>query len=295
VRAPRAQWRYPFAEIAMTYRSLLVHVDTSARSDHRVVVAARLAQAFNAELAGAYLVPGGELSPFASAMLPADLVAARLLQAGDAQADAETRFRTLCGDNGLMAVEWRAPAGDPLDAAVMHARYADLTVLGQPAPEDAQSGFASELANAVLLQSGRPVLFVPFTAEDVSPGRTILVALKDTRESARALADALPLLARAQSVVVMTVSPDANVAVGDALVEKRVLAWLETHEIEAMFRREVAPDLDAGNVLLSQAADLGADLIVMGAYSRPRVTELVLGGVTRLMLSSMTVPVLMAH
>jgi len=279
----------------MDYRSLLVHVDTSERSDHRVAVAAHLAQAYNAELAGAYLVPDGELSPFASAMMPADVVAARLAQSGDAQGEAESRFRAACADASLMAVEWRAPAGDPIEAAVMHARYADLMVLGQPQRDASQAGFASELANAVMMRSGRPVLFVPFAGDNASLGRTVLVAWKDARESARALADALPLLARAEDVYVVSVAPQAAVAVHEALVEARLLAWLERHGIGARFRREVAPDLDAGNVLLSQAADLGADLVVMGAYSRPRLTERVLGGVTRLMLESMTVPVLMSH
>lgn len=279
----------------MDYRTLLVHVDASERSERRVAVAARLAQTFNAELAGAYLVPDGELSPFASAMMPADVVAARLAQSGAAQGEAESRFRSACADALLMALEWRAPAGDPIEAAVMHARYADLTVLGQPQRDGPQAGFAGELANAVMLHSGRPVLFVPFAGDDASLGRTVLVAWKDARESARALADALPLLARAENVYVVSVAPQSAVAVHDSLVEARVLTWLEHHGIGARFRREVAPDLDAGNVLLSQAADLGADLVVMGGYSRPRLTERVLGGVTRLMLESMTVPVLMAH
>jgi nucleotide-binding universal stress UspA family protein len=279
----------------MECRSLLVHLDASERSERRAAIAARLARDLGAELAGAYLVPEGQLSPFASAMMPANVVAARLAQSADAQSGAQDRFRSACAAASLMAIEWRAPAGDPLEAAVLHARYADLTVLGQPAPDDPMAPFMSELANAVVMRSGRPVLFVPFAAEDLSPGRTMLVAWKDARESARALADALPLMKRAQRVFVVTVSPEANGEVRDALVEKQLLGWFERHEVEATFRREVAPDLDAGNVLLSQAADLGADLIVMGAYSRPRLTELVLGGVTRLVLSSMTVPVLMAH
>jgi len=279
----------------MDYRALLVHVDASERSDRRVAVAARLAQTYTAELAAAYLVPDGELSPFASAMMPANVVAARLTQSGDAQGEAESRFRSACADASLMALEWRAPAGDPIEAGVMHARYADLTVLGQPQRDESPAGFAGELAHAVMMRSGRPVLFVPFAGDNESLGRRVLIAWKDARESARALADALPLLVRADNVHVVSVAPQSTVAVHDALVEARVLAWLEHHGIDARFRREVAPDLDAGNVLLSQAADLGADLLVMGAYSRARLTERVLGGVTRLMLESMTVPVLMAH
>ena len=84
-------------------------------------------------------------------------------------------------------------------------------------------------------------------------------------------------------------------ACSDLLADKHVAAFLRRHEVDATVRRIAAPDIDAGELLLSQAADFGADLIVMGAYSRPRITALVWGGVTQVMLSSMTVPVLMSH
>jgi nucleotide-binding universal stress UspA family protein len=74
-----------------------------------------------------------------------------------------------------------------------------------------------------------------------------------------------------------------------------VAAFLRRHQVKAKVTRIVAEDIAAGELLLSQVADFGADLIVMGAYSRPRLTELVWGGVTRVMLSSMTAPVLMSH
>jgi nucleotide-binding universal stress UspA family protein len=282
--------------VIMTYRSLVVHLDDTPRSDRRSALAARVARTFAADLAGVYVVASGQISPFASAMMPSDMVSARLAEAAGAQADAEARFRSATAAAELVAVEWRAPAGDPIEAAVMHARYADLAIFGQPSPDDAEAGFASDLAHAVIVRSGRPVLLVPFTGdENASIGERVLIAWKDARESARAVADALPLLARAQSVVIVSVAPTADVDVQETIVESRLVSWLAHHGISARYRREVAPDIDAGNLLLSQAADLGADLIVMGAYSRARISELVLGGVTRLMLSSMTVPVLMAH
>jgi nucleotide-binding universal stress UspA family protein len=143
--------------------------------------------------------------------------------------------------------------------------------------------------------SGRPVLFVPYTGQFKTVGERIMIAWKDSRESARAVADALPLLKDAKKVFAVAVTPDAEDSLQDLLADKHVAGFLRRHEVDAIVRRIAAPDIAAGELLLSQAADFGADLIVMGAYSRPRITELVWGGVTRVMLSSMTVPVLMSH
>ncbi|MEO8753419.1 MAG: universal stress protein [Casimicrobiaceae bacterium] len=279
----------------MNYRSLLVHIDDSDQSGERLDVAARLARKFDAELAGAYLVPTRELTPFTSAMLPDALVEHRLHESGDAQALAEARFRAAADREGLLALDWSAPAGRPIDAAISHARYSDIAILGQPQPADAQAAFANDLVRSVLMASGRPVLIVPHFGEFAAIGETVLIAWKESRESARAVADALPFLQRAAKVVVMSISAPGDQSVREMLADSGIAAFLQRHDIAAEVRHEVAEDIDAGNLLLSRAADLAADLIVMGAYSRPRLSEFVLGGVTRVMLQTMTVPVLMSH
>jgi len=121
-----AQYAVSLFESAMDYRSLLVHIDDSDQSDLRLDVAARLARKLDAELAGAYLVPTRELTPFTSAMLPDAMVQHRLHESGDAQARAEVRFRVAAEREGLMAVDWSAAAGPPIDAAISHARYSDV-------------------------------------------------------------------------------------------------------------------------------------------------------------------------
>lgn len=279
----------------MNYRSLLVHLDDSDQSDQRLDVAARLARRFDAELAGAYLVPTRELTPFTSAMLPDAVVEHRLRDSGDAQAHAETRFRVAAEREGLMAVDWSAPAGRPIDAAISHARYSDIAILGQPLPTDAHAAFANDLVRSVLMAAGRPVLIVPHFGEYASIGETVLIAWKEARESARAIADALPFLEQARKVIVMSISAPHEQSVRETLADAGIAAYLARHGIAADVRHEVAEDIDAGNLLLSRAADLTADLIVMGAYSRPRLSEFVLGGVTQVMLQAMTVPVLMSH
>jgi nucleotide-binding universal stress UspA family protein len=183
--------------------------------------------------------------------------------------------------------------GDVRQAAVVHARYADLSVLGQPVKDD--HGFASELANAVLMGSGRPVLFVPYTGVDNTLGERIVIGWKDSRESARVVSDALPFLTRAREVVAVAVRPRTEERLLESVAEKQLQAYLERHGVTAQVKHRSATDESAGETLLSEASDLSADLVVIGGYSRPRFAELVWGGVTRTMLQAMTVPVLMSH
>jgi nucleotide-binding universal stress UspA family protein len=187
------------------------------------------------------------------------------------------------------------PQRTPIGAAVLRARHSDLAILGQPPRDDPRSEYAFELANAVVMRSGRPVLFVPSVGEYPTVGERILIAWKDSRESARAVADALPLLKNAKKVIAMAVTPESDETANERFTDAQLSAFLARHDIAATVRRVAAADIEAGELLLSQAADVGADLIIMGAYSRPRLANLVWGGVTNVMLSSMTAPVLMSH
>lgn len=278
----------------MDYRRLLVHVD-DATDAARLSLAAGLARTFDAELAGTYLVPTRELTPFTSAMLPDTVVEHRLRDSGDAQAAAEARFREAAASAQWPRCTWTAPAGRAIDAGILHARYADLCVLGQPQEDAPHAGFARDLVHGVLMNAGRPALLVPHSNAAHTVGQTVLVAWKEARESARAVADALPFLKRAREVIVMSIAPPDEADERERLADADIAAWLARHGVTARVRHEVAEDIEAGAFLLSRVADAGVDLLVMGAYSRPRLSEMVLGGVTRTMLESMTVPVLMSH
>jgi nucleotide-binding universal stress UspA family protein len=282
-------------EMIITYKTLLVHVDDSEHCVQRVEAAAQIAREHGGRLVGAYLVSMPAMTPSVSALLPETVVAQRLAESGDLQQRAEERFRGAATGTGLTAIEWRAPAGDPTQAIVAHARGADLAVIGQPDPGDSGAQFAADLANAVILASGRPVLVIPYVGVQGTLGRTALIALDRSRESARAVADALPLLARAGKVVVVAITAAATETLGDTQARTQVVAHLAGHGIAAEVHHLELPHIGIGELLLSQAADFGADLIVMGAYGHARFQEFVLGGVTRTMLEAMTVPVLMSH
>jgi len=275
------------------FRSMIVHVDDDPDASRRVAMAARMARALGSRLAGVYLVPIGELTPSVAALLPPAVVEARLTESGYAQDRAEALFRREVASLPADAVEFRAPAGSALAAAVAHARCADLAVIGQPGGDD--GGFMRRLAEQVLLGSGAPLLFVPRATAVAAPGSNVLVAWDGGREAARAVRDALPLLAAAQRVTVFTAFESDKRE--DALTQsqKRIGAWLAAHAIHAQFKRGDGAGRDAAERLLSQVSDAGADLVVMGGYAHPRAREYVLGSATRTMLESMTVPVIMSH
>jgi nucleotide-binding universal stress UspA family protein len=123
----------------------------------------------------------------------------------------------------------------------------------------------------------------------------VLVCWNASREAARAAADSLPLLKAAEKVIVLAVDPATPHAGHGPEPRADVAAWLSRHGVKVTVQRDVAPDSDVGGVILSRAADHGADLIVMGIYGHSRLREMVLGGASRTLLHSMTVPVFMAH
>lgn len=170
------------------------------------------------------------------------------------------------------------------------ARYFDATVLEQ---SDRERHDTFKMIEPVLFGSGRPAFIVPYI--HVPPQlRTVLVAWDEGLPAARAIADALPLLQMADRVEVVTVSSSQQR--GSSPVSAEPMArHLARHGINAEVNVIPSGEMDIANTLLSHAADESADLIVMGAYGHSRLREIVLGGTTRTILESMTVPVLMAH
>ncbi|MGQ3050174.1 MAG: universal stress protein [Roseateles sp.] len=272
------------------YRSLLIHLDEGAHCAARADVAQRLARRFGAHLVG--LAPSGRtpvsLSFAATAMLAEAAQAVR----ADAQRRADD-FVAACHAAGLMSVEALADPEDAVVSLVDHAHCSDLVILGQG--EDAA---ARAVVEHVVLECARPALVLPYAGTVDPIGERVLVAWNDSPEAARALRDALPMLRQAREVTVMRCdAPGGSVEELGAAIQGKLEAlrrWLMWHGVDAQLRLEVS-DLDAGELLLSRAADLGADLLVMGAWGRARWTQRWLGGATRTLLDSMTLPVLMSH
>ena len=203
-------------------------------------------------------------------------------------------FEEVATRRGLSA-EWRSASGLPSAVTALHGRYADLIVVGQPDPDDAQAALFRPLPQEVALAVGRPILVIPYAGSWNDIGRRVLVGWDSSREATRAINDAMPLLSCAETVTILAVDPADGPAGHGDVPGADIALHLARHGVKAAVESTVSAGIGAGNALLSRASDLEADLLVMGAYGHSRVRELLLGGVTRTVLESMTLPVLMAH
>jgi nucleotide-binding universal stress UspA family protein len=171
------------------------------------------------------------------------------------------------------------------------ARRFDLAIVGQ-ADRD-QAGPAEVVDEAVLFDSGRPVIFVPFIQRAPFKAENVMICWDGSRAATRAIADSLPLLAKAKQVEVVIIS---NGKPRDGEVPGADLGQhLARHGLKVAVKRITSPEIDISSTILSYAADSSADFLVMGGYGHSRLREFVLGGVTRGLLEAMTVPVLMSH
>ncbi len=276
-----------------TIKSILLHLDASASSATRLWVARELARQHESSVTALFAVTSSfaEL-PFA---LAADMSAAQVLQ--DIDADRRARARAIF-DKGVAGagapVAWAELVGAPvIPGFIDQALCADLLVLGQHEPDSPLAhDVPPDFVESVLIGSGRPALVIPYASDIDSIKGSALVAWNATREAAHALTAALPLLRAARNVEVVSWAEETSSHGGTTLDVKR---YLQLHGIEAAVHHHNAAPAEIGESLLSLAADFDADFLVMGCYGNSRARELVLGGATRTMLRSMTLPVLMAH
>ncbi|HJV96401.1 MAG TPA: universal stress protein [Albitalea sp.] len=274
-------------------KSILLHLDATPGSATRLWVARELARQHEATVTALYAVTSSfaEL-PFA---LAADVPATQILQ--DIDADRLSRARAMFDKGTAKAgapVAWAELGGAPvIPGFIEQALCADLLVLGQREPEGPMAtDVPADFVESVLVGSGRPAFIVPYAGEIESIGGNALVAWNATRESAHALSAALPLLRDARQVEVVSWAEEAASPRGATLDVKR---YLQLHGIKAAVHQHEAAPSEIGESLLSLASDFNSDFLVMGCYGHSRARELVLGGATRTVLRSMTLPVLMAH
>ena len=280
----------------MTIATLLVHLDDDARADGRLAQSIELAKRFSSCLVGLSCRPPAPWrEEIAQPMLGPDLLIRDLAQARQAALEREAAFLRACDQAALGSFEVIGEDDGAADALLRHGRCSDLVVLGQPDPADPDHSNHPSVVHQVVLESSRPTLLLPCAGRLDSLGDNVLVAWDDSREAARAVADALPLLRQASRVHLVQFDPSAgDSGTIDQARNDRVLRWLARHGVKA--KASVAwSTADIGNALLSQAADVGADLLVMGAWGKSRLVERLLGGATHTVLESMTLPVLVSH
>lgn len=272
-------------------KDILVNLTVGKRRDVAGAFAVYLAARFGAHLSG---VAFAQKPPIGS---PWDGITGDIFDSFQAQQRSEAQrvilaFEAQARLEGVpfdtrMVTETMADAAELFGQA---ARHYDFSVVAQAEPED--DGIESLTVQAALFNSGRPVLVVPYIQQEALKLDRVMVCWDGSRSAARAVGDALPILQRAARVDVVTVE---NRERRNVLRGAQIAEHLARHELKVELKTLVAPDSDVASVILSQAADSGSDLIVMGAYGHSRMREFILGGVTRSILGSMTVPVLMAH
>jgi nucleotide-binding universal stress UspA family protein len=277
----------------MTWKTITTQLSNPERAEVLLSVAGRLAERFEAHLIGLDATPS---FTFAAPMAtPADVDA--IVAADRART---TQLRTIfdtASANRAFVAEWREvrPTTPDLAAAVLdHARASDLLVAGQSDPDWDLSGLY-DFPERLVLESGRPVLIVPYAGAYGEVGKRVTVAWSGKRESVRAVFDALPLLRNAEAVTLLCVAGDAGAVEPGEIAGTEIAAALARHGVEVTIQKSVADEIGVADDILSRLADSGADLLVMGAYGTSRLREMVFGGVTLHIFRHMTVPTLMSH
>jgi nucleotide-binding universal stress UspA family protein len=281
---------------AMSYKTILVHVDQSRHAPARIALAARVAR-----LAGAHLV--GSAFSAVSRYAEAGALAANwpqlrgaCEQLRQAASTSLAAFERSASGAGVADCSQRLLDDDAEGGLLLQARYADLVVLSQTDPDEALPGVPRALPPQLLLHGGRPLLLVPAgtAGAPAMPGSRPLLAWDGSNQAARAITDALPLLRQAGNAILCVLDPEQRPQRHGTEPGADMALFLARHGVHVELLRASSGG-NAGSALLALAAERQCDLLVMGGYGHQRARELLLGGATRSVLRQMHLPVLMSH
>lgn len=277
----------------MTYATVMVSMALDQPNEARLEAAGQIAERFDAGIVG---IAASQFSPplyFTSGKLAQELIDEGRASINKRIGELEGQFREAVKKRARQ-VEWRSAIDFPARYIQREARCADIIVSG------ADRGVLSDpLAVAspkdLVMQAGRPLLIVPDSADWLDL-RNVLVAWKDTTEARRAIADALPMMRKAKNVTVTEILEEDGSLSAAASRVRDVAAWLSRHGVSASERvAEKDGDLDANAQLDGIAAELGAGLLVAGAYGHSRFRETILGGMTQHLITQSARCVLLSH
>lgn len=275
----------------MQYKDILVFLDDGVSNAERVNTAFALAKENEARLTGVTL----------AAMIPGHLKVSdekTLMRMSEQAAEQRVQdFMSLAEGEGI-EVGSRVIHGSEKSAARKMAQYArnfDLVILRQANPEKSNQAMVDQVAEQVILLSGRPVFFMPYIGAHRIPCKKAMIAWDGTPAAARAVHDALPMLAGLEQVMILVVQEGKQKTAKGELLVKDLAKHLGRHGVNAEVRRISAGTFDVPTVILNQIAENDVDLLVMGGYGTPSLKQKIFGGVTRTLLSSMIIPVVMSH
>ena len=282
------------------YKSILVHIDSAGSSTERIRIAAKLASTNEAHLTGLYVIP----EPRLPSTMHASFAFSEAMQSHmeDIRNEA-TRWKTAFTETTQkwdlqsefrMEELHRTEMGTLSEIVALHARYEDLVIVGGgPAAE--ADGSHPELPADLVMTSGRPVLVVPYSGSFEPIGTNVLVCWNAGREASRAVHDSLPLLRAAETVTVLSVNPDTGTGGHGVIPGAGIALCLARHGVKVDVSSIDESGTSVADIILSRATEIGADLIVTGAYGHSRTREWVFGGVTASLLRHSAIPCLMSH
>ena len=279
----------------MEYKNILLHLDHSSGCRNRLETAFELARRYGATITGLFVVPNYVVPSYVEAQISVDLIT-DVTEKAIARATQTLADYQKLADEANANMEAHVLEGQVIPILREHSKYADLLLLGQDHPDDPDNT-SYGLADALLFEGACACMVVPHSGKVEAPGKRVLVTWNASRESAHALREAMPFLSGAESVVVLSTEPDGidtDIARGHPHAQE-LARFLESHGIDSVSSGISDTDMSPSDAITGQAADMNADLIVMGAYGHARLREIILGGVTRDLLKQAPVTLLLAH
>ena len=272
----------------MSIKDIIVYVDNDSDCENRLELASSLCKAFEAQLTGLYLLQKISIPAYAGAYMPVEVFEANDEETIKLRDKAEAVF-TAKSESVNVSGNFNAFAGDVSTALNEYSRYADLMIVPQRKSDRFDFNPYYQLSD-ILLGAACPILLVPENNEisPVLPPKTVLLAWDGKRECARALMASMPMLSQVKKIDVVSVNCEEDGA-------NQIAHHIARHGIEAKVHSVKDSQFDIGEYLINQAARLGSDMIIMGAYGHSRIRELMLGGTTRHILEHVQLPVLFSH
>jgi nucleotide-binding universal stress UspA family protein len=273
-------------------KDVVVNLSGATPQDFAADYAVSVAKTFGAQITGVAFVYEPVIPDTVMGGIPTDLIEIQREENTKAAKTAVDRFEAAAKTAGVSAATRMLDASLAGAASTFGqiARRFDISVVGQAKPE---RGAAEELMiEGALFESGRPLIVVPYIQKQGLKLDRVILSWDGGRMAARAIADAMPLIARAKAVDLVIVTERSK---NEEITGANMSEHLARHGVTAAVKRIAKGDIAVQDTILDYVADSGADLIVMGGYGHSRLREFILGGVTRSILKSMTVPVLMSH
>src|SRR5580704_6381624 len=275
-------------------KDIIVNLEHRIARDPARDFAITIAETFDAHVAGVAFAYAPDFPGYVMLEIPSDIVAQMIVESEKTALAAIERFDA-AARRSLVSAEHRLlkaiGAGAPAILSTLARRF-DLSVFMQSEPNGVDN---DDLIETSLFQSGRPLIVVPYIQKDGLKLDRVVCCWDGSRAAARAINDGLPLLVKATTVDLLIVLNEKTNTAPNIIRGAEMAKHIARHDVKVQIVTLPAADIDVTNAILSYVADVSGTLIVMGGYGHARLREVILGGVTRDMLRSMTVPVFMSH